>query len=139
MEPENSRRVAFIHEAGVMGEKLLAGWELPRYDNSAMDGFAVRSVDCRVGAELEIVDTGVAGSNPECGVSPGKTVRIMSGAVIPRGADAVIPVERTEIVGNRARLQKKVLAGDHIRRQGEDFANRSPALAAAVNSPGVKK
>ena len=80
----------------VTAEPITAIGDVPPFDNTAMDGFAVRSVDT-VGPPVELVVVGTlpAGVPPEVGVGPGEAVRIMPGAVMPPGADSVVMVERT--------------------------------------------
>ena len=72
----------------------------PRFDNSAMDGWAVREADCKeVGAILRIVGTSQAGSEEIPTVDAGEACRIMTGAPLPQGADAIVMVEDSTVVG----------------------------------------
>jgi molybdopterin molybdotransferase len=85
----------------VLSEPVNSPFDLPRWDNSAMDGFAVRSPDVeRASAErpvrLPVVDDIAAGSFPRAPLSPGTAARVMTGAAVPRGADSVIRVEHTD-------------------------------------------
>ena len=126
-------RVSLATAAGrVLANDLVAGWDLPRYTNSAMDGFAVRSEDGHAGAELAIVGTVAAGSEELVRVTSGNAVRIMTGAVIPPGADAVIPVEKVIVAGDLVTLQRQVVKGDHVRKQGEDLQKGVVALSAGT-------
>ena len=97
---------------------------VPPFTNSAMDGFAVRASDT-VGApvELHVVGTVAAGSVPDVEVSPGCAVRIMTGAPLPVGADAVVMVERTQSVGggDAVVVEVEVPEGNHLRTIGEDL------------------
>lgn len=123
-----------------------AGVSLPPFDNSAMDGFAVRSVDV-VGAssdepvELPVVADIPAGRTDVPALLPGTAHRIMTGAAMPSGADSVVPVERTEGSGwpssdPGTEPVVRVLAGAdpgaHVRRTGEDVASGSLALAGGT-------
>jgi molybdopterin molybdotransferase len=83
-------------------EDILSDTHLPPFDKSAVDGFACRMADLRNGAgeplPLRIVETIPAGKNPEKNIEPGQCARIMTGAMVPEGADCVIMVEDTELV-----------------------------------------
>ena len=107
--------------------RVVAGADVPPFANTAMDGFAVRGADT-VGApvRLEVVGTLAAGSAPERPVEPGQAVRIMTGAPIPPGADAVVMVERTSPGGGGAAddvvvIEVEARPGDHIRGAGDDL------------------
>jgi len=104
---------------------VLAGHDVPSFANSAMDGYAVRAADT-AGAPvtLEVVGTAAAGSAPGVEVDAGQAVRIMTGAVVPAGADAIVMVERTSPAsGGEGRVVIEVPAspGDHVRHPGEDL------------------
>lgn len=96
---------------------------LPPWDNSAMDGFAVRSRDC-VGAPtvLELVGAVMAGGSAPGPLEPGTALRIMTGARIPEGADGVCPLEEAEVEagGAKVRVTVPVSTGSHVRRAGDD-------------------
>jgi molybdenum cofactor synthesis domain-containing protein len=101
---------------------------VPPFDNSAMDGFAVRADDVADASEsnvvrLRVLDTVAAGSGAEVAVTSGTAVRIMTGAPVPPGADAIVPVELTR--GGPGSTEVEVLGGSevgrHIRRAGSDI------------------
>ena len=96
---------------------------VPPFDNTAMDGFAVRAVDTAdAPAELVVVDTLPAGVAPTRPVGAGEAIRIMTGAPMPTGADAVVMVERTApAVDDRVRVDVAVEPGNHVRRAGDDL------------------
>lgn len=104
----------------ILAEDITASWDMPRWTNSAMDGYAVRSQDCQQPTRLEIVDFIAAGGVSAKTVVPGVAIKIMTGAPLPEGADAVIPVEETTEDGTFVQTQKSVKAGAHIRNRGED-------------------
>ena len=108
----------------VTAELITAIGDVPPFDNTAMDGFAVRSVDT-VGPPVELVVVGTlpAGVPPEVGVGPGEAVRIMTGAVMPPGADSVVMVERTTASddGATVTVEVEVGPGNHVRSAGEDL------------------
>jgi molybdopterin molybdotransferase len=102
---------------------VVAGHDVPSFANSAMDGFAVRAADT-AGAPvtLEVVGTAAAGSAPGVEVGPGQAVRIMTGAILPAGADAIVMVERTAPAGaGFVTIEVAASAGDHVRHPGEDI------------------
>ncbi|MCE2531931.1 MAG: molybdopterin molybdotransferase MoeA [Acidimicrobiia bacterium] len=103
---------------------VTAAEAVPAFDNTAMDGYAVRSADTATApVTLEVVDTLAAGRAPDVAVGPGQAVRIMTGAPIPPGADAVIIVERTRALdgGGQVVAEVSVPVGNHVRRAGEDL------------------
>jgi molybdenum cofactor synthesis domain-containing protein len=109
---------------------------IPPFDNTAMDGFAVRAADT-VGAEdepvtLTIVGTVAAGPGDLPRVAAGEAARIMTGAPIPPGADAVVMVERTRAVDDRVEIQVEVAPANHIRRSGEDVQPGDVVIDAAT-------
>lgn len=99
---------------------------VPPFDNSAMDGYAVRATDTagaseEAPAELRVVADLPAGHAPAASVGPGEAVRIMTGAVVPDGADAIVMVESTESSGDSVVVRAAAMVGDHIRRAGGDL------------------
>jgi molybdopterin molybdotransferase len=130
--------------AGALGYTLAEGVEsrdnIPPFDNSAMDGFAVRSADlAALPATLRVVDEIPAGSSPRVPVEAGTCARIMTGAPFPDGADAVAPVEWTTpaeagaVVFNRAPQP-----GEHVRRAGRDvYAGQQVFAPGQVITPPV--
>ncbi len=111
----------------VLATELIAPGDLPHWDNSAMDGFALRSADT-AGASpeqplaLRIVGTGLAGEAvPEQPLAAGEARAIMTGAPMPPGADSVVKVEDVQGRDDRLLLQAAVPAGQFVRRRGEDF------------------
>ncbi|QWV99479.1 molybdopterin molybdotransferase MoeA [Geomonas nitrogeniifigens] len=119
--PAGVERVLLLDAAGrVLAEDYVAPKDMPRWDNSAMDGFAVRSADCAPGTVLKVTDYIPAGVSSDDVVTPGCAARIMTGAPIPPGADAVVPIEETENTAETVKLLQQVKKHDHIRFQGED-------------------
>lgn len=105
-----------------VAEDIIASQSLPAFDNSAMDGYAVRAEDCVDGKILQVSGYLPAGGKIDCVVEPGGTVKIMTGAPLPPGANAVIPFEETEESPGQIKILGQVKKGDHIRWQGEDVA-----------------
>ncbi|HKR98684.1 MAG TPA: gephyrin-like molybdotransferase Glp [Candidatus Dormibacteraeota bacterium] len=121
----------------LLAENIVTRVPLPGFDNSAMDGYAVRAVDTRGASEqhpldLPVVGDVVAGTKSRNGMGPGLAMRIMTGAPIPAGADAVIPLEKTDRGLARVRIIEPAHSGDCLRRAGEDLAAGSQALAAGA-------
>ncbi len=100
----------------------------PRFDNSAMDGFAVRASDCdEAGARLHIVGTSKAGGQDLPTVEAGEACRIMTGARVPDGADAIVMVEDTEVRGESVSINGPART-NFIRRRAENLARGQEAL-----------
>lgn len=102
----------------VLAEEVITTVDLPSWDNSAMDGFAVLAAD--VPGELEVIDTVAAGGVSRRTVVPGTAIRIMTGAPVPAGADTVVMVEDTEARLDRVVVKSPAIIGQHIRRRGSD-------------------
>lgn len=123
-------RVLLLEAAGrIMAADFSAPIDMPRWNNSAMDGFAVRSEDCTPGMVLAVTDYIPAGVSSDDAVAAGCAARIMTGAPIPPGADAVVPFEETEEGKGTVKLLHRVRKRDHIRFQGEDVASGEPVVA----------
>ncbi|MFT4220470.1 MAG: molybdopterin molybdotransferase MoeA [Microbacterium sp.] len=121
---------------------LQAGVDIPVFDNSAMDGFAVRFADVAGAAggtpvALRVVADLPAGSALDPPIGPGEAVRIMTGAAVPTAADAIVPFEDTvgglaHSLGEIAVLCAPARPGAHIRRRGEDAVAGDEMLPAGV-------
>ncbi|WP_246099894.1 gephyrin-like molybdotransferase Glp [Tessaracoccus rhinocerotis] len=123
--------------ATVLAADVVARYPVPPFDNSAMDGFAVRSDD--VGSApcvLAVVGDVPAGTASTQTLQPGQAIRIMTGSPLPAGADAVVPVEHTDqLPGDQplpaqVEVRAAVPAGRHVRRRGEDIEVGAKVLAA---------
>ncbi|MDP5226251.1 MULTISPECIES: gephyrin-like molybdotransferase Glp [Arthrobacter] len=130
-----------LHDAFglVLAEDVRRRWALPLFDNSAMDGYAVRRADAVDGARLRVVADLPAGSSDEPALGPGEAARIMTGAPVPADADAVVPLEETEegtavssTPPSHVTVQRQPRPGAHIRRAGEDAAVDSVAVTAGT-------
>lgn len=109
---------------------------LPPFDNSAMDGFAIRAVDIDGACADKPVLLHVAGDacagDPPCILSEGKAIRIMTGAVIPQGADTVFAKEDVCVTAETVAFTHVEKVGRHIRRTGEDMTKGACALTAGT-------
>ncbi|GAA3673345.1 molybdopterin molybdotransferase MoeA [Nonomuraea antimicrobica] len=104
-----------------LAEDVSSPVPLPPFDNSAMDGYAVRAEDLsEIPVTLPVIDDVAAGSVELRAVGPGHSVRIMTGAPLPAGADAVVPVEWTDGGTVSVRIDRRAEAGNAVRRAGED-------------------
>jgi molybdopterin molybdotransferase len=117
----------------VLAEDVVATRPLPGFDNSSMDGYAVRSVDVASATPetpvvLPVIGDIAAGSGGVYSVNNGLSVRIMTGAPIPAGADCVIPVEWTDGGVARVRIDHAPSPGSYIRRTGEDVTANETVL-----------
>ncbi len=111
---------------------------LPPFDNSAMDGYAVRHADVpEVPTELPVADDIPAGRTDVAELKPGTAHRIMTGAPLPPGADAIVPVERTDGGTDVVRIDVRPERHAHVRWTGEDIATGTVALArgAVLDAP----
>ncbi|MGQ0480988.1 MAG: molybdopterin molybdotransferase MoeA [Pseudonocardia sp.] len=122
----------------VLAEDLRSPIALPPFDNSAMDGFAVRSVDVAGATERDPVRLPVpedipAGRTDSPPLLPGTAHRIMTGAAVPPGADTVVPVEHTGgYTGATVRIDRPATPGAHVRRAGEDATAGAVLLTAGT-------
>jgi molybdopterin molybdotransferase len=113
----------------VLRRDIVAPFDVPAHDNSAMDGYAARAQD--LGSpenRLTLVGKAYAGAAFSGVIGPGQTVRVMTGAVLPRGADAVIVQESAHLDGETVVLPSVDKPGQNVRRAGEDLAAGRPAL-----------
>jgi molybdopterin molybdotransferase len=105
----------------VTADDITAAEDVPPFHNTAVDGFAVRAADTAViGTMLTVVGTMAAGARPDRAIGAGESMRIMTGAPIPPGADAVVMVEDSAVTGDQVAFTRSVSAGDAIRRSGSD-------------------
>ena len=124
-------------EGAVLAADAAAATSLPSFDNSSMDGYAVHASDIAAATDqapvtLPVADQVPAGDTRAVTVAPGTCVRIMTGALLPAGADAVVPVELTDGGTGRARFSQPVPKGYSIRRRGDDVAEGEVLLPAGT-------
>jgi len=149
MDPLPEERVALEHAGGLaLSRAVIAPHPVPPFDNSGVDGFAVRAADtAHPPVTLEVVEDVPAGSVPTRSVDPGQAIRIMTGAVLPPGADAVVMVEDTDVDGAGVLIRRRVENGAHVRATGGDLVEGalvfeagerlSPAHLGVLASIGV--
>ncbi len=103
-----------------LAEDVRARFDSPPFDNSAVDGYAVRSADAVAGRSFRVVDEAPAGRPAAKSISAGEAIKIFTGGVIPEGADAVAMVENTTGWGEGFELKKAAVPGQNVRKSGED-------------------
>jgi molybdenum cofactor synthesis domain-containing protein len=121
----------------VLAEPVSAAENVPPFDNTAMDGYAVRAADTAGAdtarpARLQVIGTLAAGQAPRARVEPGQALRIMTGAPFPAGADAVAIVENTRSEGDQVWISAPAVAGEHVRRAGDDLAAGQEVFPAGI-------
>jgi molybdopterin molybdotransferase len=135
LEPvADAERVATRAALGrVLAQEIVPRINVPAHDNSAMDGYAVRSADLRPDAEVALKEIGsaLAGRPFEGAVGPGECVRLMTGAVMPRGTDTVVIQEIVRAGNGRITIPPGQKAGQNVRSAGEDLK-----AGVAVLRPG---
>lgn len=132
--PLGVERVQLLESPGrVIAEDVVAPWDMPFCDNSAMDGYAVRSADCAaVPVSLRVSGYIPAGGKIAGPVEPGCAIRIMTGAQLPPGCDAVVPVEETGRERESVTITAPVLLRQHIRFAGEDVRSGETVIRAGA-------
>jgi molybdopterin molybdotransferase len=122
----------------VLAEEVRTTFPLPPFDNAATDGYAVRSADLGAATVsspvvLPVVGDIAAGSTTPYTVQPGLSVRIMTGAPMPPGADTVVPVDETDGGVAQVSIRRAVPPGRNVRRVGDDVAAGISVLSAGVH------
>jgi molybdopterin molybdotransferase len=133
-QPVSSETVSLVQSTNrILAMDIVAADDLPLFDNSSMDGFAVRAADSSSATPtspvtLRVIADIPAGSAPKVSLATGEAARIMTGAQLPSGADAVVPVEDTDFnnrdAGSTApsevQISKLVNTGENVRPRGMD-------------------
>ncbi|MDP1808977.1 MAG: molybdopterin molybdotransferase MoeA [Actinomycetota bacterium] len=127
----------------VLAEDIVAAHDVPPFDNSAMDGYALLAADIAGAGKdtpvtLKLIEEQPAGKSTDAVVTPGTAIKIMTGAPIPAGADVVVPIERTRSAGDTVEILAALPVKNNIRAAGEDMPKGSTAATAgAVVTPVV--
>jgi molybdopterin molybdotransferase len=136
--PVGKKRVKLEESRGcVLARDISAKNDNPPFSQSAMDGFAVRAEDVedvtsRCPISLPLIATVRAGDVPRTRLKPGRAVKILTGAKLPQGADAVVMKEFCEESDGFVRIEKTVRPGENVRNKGEEFRKGDLALTAGV-------
>ncbi|MDH3443636.1 MAG: molybdopterin molybdotransferase MoeA, partial [Deltaproteobacteria bacterium] len=127
IRPLGAEEAALSNAHGrILFENLRASRSVPPFDNSAMDGYAVRwrdvaAVSDRLPVTLRVFETLAAGRIARGAVTKAGAIRIMTGAPLPQGADTIVRVEHTEAFNNSVRIKKTDGKASHVRLAGEDI------------------
>src|SRR5215469_18515618 len=138
IRPLPSRELALGDALGaVLTDDVTARFPLPSFDNSAMDGYAVRAEDVVAATDdtpvlLPVAGEIAAGDTGRYDLVPGSVMKIMTGAPMPAGADAVVPVELTDGSTERVAIRRAVEAGHAMRQTGGDAQPGDLLLAAGT-------
>jgi molybdopterin molybdotransferase len=119
----------------VLADDIVSNIDSPPFDKSQMDGFAVRAADLTTTpAALQVVETITAGQTPQVQISAGAAAQIMTGAPMPEGADAVVPIERCDFTtgDEKVIVRESVESGAYVVRQGASMARGETVLAAGT-------
>lgn len=142
-----AEQVTLLNALGrALAEDVLAPVSLPPFANSSMDGYAVRAADIAAAsqeapARLKVVMDIPAGTAPDRPIKAGQAARIMTGAPMPEGADAVVPVEQTDQswrgsgsdpMSDQVAIVSPVRSGDYVRQVGDDMAAGQVVLQAGT-------
>ena len=119
----------------VLAEEIRSPRDIPGFDNSAMDGYAVRAADVASASEsnpvrLRVIETVAAGAMPKLTLEPGQATRTMTGAPIAPGADAIIQVERTRTAEPFVEILASAEQGAFVRPHGEDLKRDELVMSA---------
>jgi len=145
---ENIRRITRVEDvpieeaAGrVPAEDVVAGFNVPPFDRSSMDGYAVKAKDTAGASSkpvtLRLIGVRHAGEAFDGVVGDGECIEIATGAPVPRGADAVVMVEYTKLTGNTVEIQRKAKPGDNVAPEGEDIKKGEAVVRVGeVLTPG---
>ncbi|MBV8346203.1 MAG: molybdopterin molybdotransferase MoeA [Mycolicibacterium sp.] len=136
IRPRTAAAVPLAEAEGLaLADDVIAGLALPGFDNSAMDGYAVIAEDVSAATDdkpvlLPVAEDIPAGRTDPLTLKPGTAHRIMTGAPVPAGANAVVPVEATDRGLGAVSIRAAAKPGQHIRRAGEDVSAGTPVLRA---------
>ena len=125
----------------VLAEDVTAPWPLPPFDNASMDGYAVKASDLLAASDgkpvtLRVIDDVPAGYRASVELREGSAIRIMTGAPLPEGAEAIVPLEWTDGGMPEVKVMRSVNRGAHVRRRGDDVAlGEVVATAGTVLGP----
>ncbi len=130
VKPLETERVDVVGSLGrVLAEAIVSRREIPPWDNSSMDGYAVRAEDTARGSvELAVVGRVAAGEMASMALRSGQAMRIFTGAPMPAGADAVAPQEDVDADGDRIKIRGAVERGAYVRPRGEDLRRGETVL-----------
>lgn len=134
LHPLPGEQVSLLELAGrVLNAEIVSEFDVPGFQRAMMDGFALRAADT-LGAStynrlpLQVAAEILPGRELATNLQEGQAARIMTGAPVPAGADAVLPAEKTETVGDNVYAMGEVAPGQHVGRVGEDIGRQTTVL-----------
>ena len=131
--PLSPRKVPLLEARGQFAANdVAARVALPRFDNSAMDGYAVVAAACAEGKPQRLIGEQPAGMDRGLRINPGETIRVFTGAPIPEGADAVVMQEDVRVDGANVFVNTKVEPGEFVRRRGSDLSEGQKIVQAGT-------
>lgn len=137
-DPQDQETVPLESAVGrILARPIQSALDFPHWDNSAMDGFAVRFADVNACSDanpvsLQIVDEIPAGTVPRQGIQPGQAARIYTGAMMPPGADTVVMQEAVQREGDRLHLSKPPIFQEFVRQRGTYYKAGDPLLPSGI-------
>lgn len=133
IQPLAAQTLSLVEAHGlVLASSVSARYDMPRWDNSAMDGFAFDSESFTGSGALTITGRSFAGHPYNSRLQIGEAVQITTGAILPEGADSVVPLEDVDSKGDQLLINKNVTRGQHVRYLGEEFQAGEELLAAGT-------
>jgi molybdopterin molybdotransferase len=133
VRPLSPRRVPLIQARDQFAAKdVFARVALPRFDNSAMDGYAVVTAACGSEKPQRLIGEQPAGADRGLRIESGETVRVFTGAPIPAGADAVVMQEDVRVEGSEIFVNTEVESGEFVRRRGCDLSEGQKIIEAGI-------
>ncbi len=129
IKPQRTNEIVCLEDAvgKIAAKSYEARINLPNFDNSAMDGFAIKLVDA--GKKVRVAQTILASQEPTIPVQEGVAIKIMTGAKLPAGTEAVVPIEDVEILEDGVVLPQKIKPQANMRFAGEDVQEGSPIIS----------
>jgi molybdopterin molybdotransferase len=141
---QDTEVVDLLADNRILATPVTSNLDFPHWDNSAMDGYAVRYEDVQhcneeTPAVLEVVETIPAGYQPKCTIQPGQAARIFTGAVMPPGADTVVMQERTRFEDNRVFILSAAKPQEFVRQKASYYQAGTQLLPAGIvlNAPEI--
>lgn len=131
-----SEEPAVYADGRVLAQDIFSAENIPDIPKSLVDGYAVRAEDAM--AERYVVAELTAGAANEMAVAPGTAIRVMTGAPLPAGADAVIMIEQTDEQAGKLHVRQSVQPGDNIRKPGDDIAQNELVLSCGAVLGGAE-
>ncbi|MGF1486207.1 MAG: gephyrin-like molybdotransferase Glp [Prochloraceae cyanobacterium] len=116
----------------VLATTVTSKLDFPYWDNSAMDGYAVRYGDVEKYSDLEIVEEIPAGYKPQKTILPGQAARIFTGGMMPEGADTIVIQENTEKIGNKVKILSSPQPKEYVRKRGSFYQAGKPMLEGGI-------